>query len=279
MKFTLASFLLVTASAQHTDEITTKSIVVAALPCLQAYPQSPRDVFDGSLGDRSPRGSKPVCAKPLANLDMVNIHFHEGAEHKSIYEYDIPAGTNDGVNEGGWLCHTEGLSTDQMQPYDFQYCRNVKVGSTYEVHWVYSSGGPEYEDYGGEKILTDGLNDAFALNTNPFIVVQSQALLLVSDDAFDDDNLRWGMTNFTDMADYVGSSTGTSYSNENCSPLSISWHVDRKCRMLSASSFDNMCRIMNEVHGMFEDLEPAKPRVLVRPQWASIEIFYETGYD
>jgi hypothetical protein len=48
-----------------------------------------------------------------------------------------------------------------------------------------------------------------------------------------------------DLAIYTGSSTGTSRDNEICSPYApITWQVDRKCHMISASSFDKMCADM-----------------------------------
>merc|ERR1719188_2386403 len=45
-----------------------------------------------------------------------------------------------------------------------------------------------------------------------------------------------------DIAYYTGSTTGTSRNNEICSAYTpITWQVDRKCHMISASSFDKMC--------------------------------------
>ena len=49
----------------------------------------------------------------------------------------------------------------------------------------------------------------------------------------------------TDLAIYTGSSTGSARSNSVCSPYSpITWQVDRKCHMISASRFDLMCAEM-----------------------------------
>ena len=43
-----------------------------------------------------------------------------------------------------------------------------------------------------------------------------------------------------DMAYYTGSTTGTSRDNQVCSRYTpITWQVDRKCHMISASSFDH----------------------------------------
>merc|ERR1719428_1741503 len=48
-----------------------------------------------------------------------------------------------------------------------------------------------------------------------------------------------------DMAYYTGSTTGTTRSNEICSRYTpITWQVDRKCHLISASTFDKMCADM-----------------------------------
>jgi hypothetical protein len=44
---------------------------------------------------------------------------------------------------------------------------------------------------------------------------------------------------------YSGSTTGTSRSNTVCSAYGpITWHVDRTCHLISASTFDKMCADM-----------------------------------
>jgi hypothetical protein len=114
-----------------------------------------------------------------------------------------------------------------------------------------------------------------ALNANPFIAVQSMALVVVSDDEFNNANFLDGLETFydSDVAQYLGSTTGPSYDNAVCSPLSVSWHVDRKCQRISAASFDGMCRRMKEDYGMEDDLHPHDSRVLVVPEWSSTQLF------
>ena len=53
------------------------------------------------------------------------------------------------------------------------------------------------------------------------------------------DGIRYGQ----DIAKYTGSSTGDSFDNvDACSTYgAITWHVDRKCHLVSASSFDKLC--------------------------------------
>ena len=48
-----------------------------------------------------------------------------------------------------------------------------------------------------------------------------------------------------DVAKYTGSTTGTTRNNTVCSKYTpITWQVDRKCHLISASSFDKMCADM-----------------------------------
>merc|ERR1711943_171644 len=77
----------------------------------------------------------------------------------------------------------------------------------------------------------------------------------------------------TDMAAYTGSTTGTSRSNEVCSAYSpITWQVDRKCHLISASSFDKMCSDMKaQVDDMSDDLYAHGSRMLVERAYASTQ--------
>merc|ERR1712124_40258 len=50
-----------------------------------------------------------------------------------------------------------------------------------------------------------------------------------------------------DVAAYTGSTTGTTRNNEKCSKYTpITWQVDRKCHLISASTFDKMCADMKQ---------------------------------
>ena len=53
---------------------------------------------------------------------------------------------------------------------------------------------------------------------------------------------------WSDVAMYTGSTTGTSRDNQICSRYTpITWQVDRKCHMISASSFDKLCADMKKI--------------------------------
>merc|ERR1712232_506629 len=69
-----------------------------------------------------------------------------------------------------------------------------------------------------------------------------------------------------DIAYYTGSTTGTSRNNELCSQYTpITWQVDRKCHMISASSFDKLCYDMKlQKDDMTKDLHAHGSRELVK---------------
>ena len=64
---------------------------------------------------------------------------------------------------------------------------------------------------------------------------------------------------------YTGSTTGTSRDNTICSAYGpITWHVDRMCHLISASSFDKMCKDMLEQgDDMSNDIYPHGAREVV----------------
>merc|ERR1719324_2263513 len=68
-----------------------------------------------------------------------------------------------------------------------------------------------------------------------------------------------------DMAIYTGSTTGTSRDNDICSAYSpITWQVDRKYHLISASTFDKMCADMKQQpDDMSDDLHAHGARELV----------------
>merc|ERR1712019_312714 len=74
-----------------------------------------------------------------------------------------------------------------------------------------------------------------------------------------------------DIAKYTGSTTGTSRNNEICSRYTpITWQVDRKCHLISASSFDKMCADMKEQRDdMSMDLHAHGARELVADEFAA----------
>ena len=69
-----------------------------------------------------------------------------------------------------------------------------------------------------------------------------------------------------DIAYYTGSTTGTTRDNQICSAYTpITWQVDRRCHMISASSFDKLCYDMKQQRDdMTDDLHAHGARELVK---------------
>lgn len=75
----------------------------------------------------------------------------------------------------------------------------------------------------------------------------------------------------SDIAYYTGSTTGTTRNNEICSQYApITWQVDRKCHLVSASTFDKMCADMkSQRDDMSDDLYAHGSRELVADNLAA----------
>jgi hypothetical protein len=224
--------------------------------------------FKGGLdmGELSPI-TEPYWKKGLC---PVNVHWHLGAEHYSAGEYDENGKgsreidwTTDGGQApdalGSFQCHHYDPEDNKFtRKYDWKHCIGMEVGQTYEVHWPHSAAGacgtpnqyqtPFYDgvfcnlDVPTFNTLTP---QQIALNVG----VQGQVFTVVNDESYFRPNLMRGMIvdgeMGTDLAIYTGSSTGSARSHSVCSPYSpITWQVDRKCHMISASSFDLMCAEM-----------------------------------
>ena len=129
------------------------------------------------------------------SMRLSNIHWHLGAEHYCAGEYDQEydegehrakaAGRRQpNVNEEhesiapGRMCSVDrlGLTEAQLETYDFQYCGGVvRVGSTYEMHYVHSSGtaynrgdDDATNDF-AQGFLSDGLSGAFNYSHNAVV--------------------------------------------------------------------------------------------------------------
>ena len=82
-----------------------------------------------------------------------------------------------------------------------------------------------------------------------------------------------------DIAIYTGSTTGETRNNDMCSQYApITWQVDRKCHMISASSFDKLCYDMKmQRDDMSDDLHAHGSRELVKDDLAANKQYYPAG--
>jgi hypothetical protein len=176
----------------------------------------------------------------------------------------------------GFRCHKYNKDdTKFTKEYKWQHCEGMHVGETYEVHWPHSAAGAcgtpfQYQTpfYDG-VFCKDNIISLDPLNTFQKIGVQSQVYTVVNDENYYYPDLIRGWIHDgdygADVAKYTGSTTGTSRDNAICSRFTpITWQVDRKCHLISASSFDKMCADMkNQKDDMSSDLHAHGSRVLV----------------
>merc|ERR1712039_437613 len=106
-------------------------------------------------------------------------------------------------------------------------------------------------------------------STEASIGVQGQVFTIINDEDYYYPDLFRGMIKQGDFGKdikyYTGSTTGTTRNNQICSNYApITWQVDLKCHLISASSFDKMCEMMlQQADDMHGDVYPHGARELV----------------
>lgn len=189
-----------------------------------------------------------------------------------------------GKERYGFACrHYDANNAIFTKAYDWKHCIGMHVGETYEVHWPHSALGacdtphqyqsPFYDGvfchYNPLALKPAGHKDLTPQDIAYHVGVQAQVFVIVNDESYYYPNLMKGMIvqdKFgSDLGIYTGSTTGTSRSNKVCSAFApITWQVDRKCHLISASSFDKMCADMKQVNDdMATDLHAHGARELV----------------
>jgi len=233
--------------------------------------------------------------KPFYQSKMcpVNVHWHVGAEHRSAGQYDEngtgPTTKSPSSARLGFRCnHYDAADPKFTTPYVFKHCDEMEVGETYEVHWPHSSLGDCGTVYQYQTPFVDGVfcnlpdPEAFVKAATPQDIadnvgVQGQVFTVVNDEAYFYPDLMRGMivskSMGVDLTIYTGSATGTSngLGNNVCSTIApITWQVDRKCHLISASSFDAMCADMKmQVSDMTSHTKPEGSRELVADEYAA----------
>jgi hypothetical protein len=236
-----------------------------------------------SAGEYDEHGSGPHDDYALSEDDDHRRRLGEPAgERRQLSE--------EGARLGYQCRHYDENDKKFTKKYDWEHCVDMKVGQTYEVHWPHSTVGACGTPYQFQTPFYDGvfcqLGDGSAIKSGAAtahnnVGVQSQVFTIVNDEDYYYPDLLKGAINggsdtnleyWTDVAIYTGSTTGTSRNNDDaCSAYSpITWQVDRKCHLISASSFDKMCADMKaQVDDMADDLYPHGSRELVTNDLAS----------
>ncbi len=216
--------------------------------CVGFGPQTPRDI--DSLGGENKRMF--TMAPPSTKMNLCNIHFHENAEHKAK-DFSIYAGDGNHGYDSGYQCGiSKELSKAELAPTKAAICKgehgDLQPGDTIEVHWVHSSA-----DVKPGPTLGSCLDDA---TMNPALRVETQVFTLVNDsNALDfndldyDGNMVNGYhqpkalpTNTGKPVEFLGSTTGPKYSEQQCSPLQVAWSVRPQCAKLDINSVGEWCK-------------------------------------
>ncbi len=191
-------------------------------------PQSPRDL-ETVAGDNNRAFN---AAPPYQQMNLCNIHFHEGAEHRGG-QYTTYLGNGDGTGYGTGFGYSGDLTEAELAPYDGTVGGfdkgDLVPGDTIEVHYVHSSAlitpGPTLGACLSESII------------NPQLRVEGQVFVIVNDESAADfaELMEIGMVDGYHQAlnipddtgrpiTYPGSTTGPSY-NEAGSPIQVSWSM------------------------------------------------------
>lgn len=207
-------------------------------------PQTPRDLD-------SPAGENPrvfSLAPAPTQMNLCNIHFHANAEHKAK-AFSLYAGEGENGVGGGYRCEIgESLTAEELRAPATNHCKDVKPGDTIEVHWVHSSC-----DVAPGKGLGSCLSESCA---NPNLRVETQVFTLVNDpSAMDFADMAYGghvvgglhqAKSIPDQTgepvQFLGSTTGPSFTEQVCSPLQVSWSVRPQCAKLDINSLSDWCR-------------------------------------
>lgn len=191
-------------------------------------PQSPRDIAMTAGTNTLDFQDAPAFTK----MNLCNIHFHEGAEHKGG-EFTTYAGNGNGLGFGSGYLYDGSLTEAELAPIDYEVGETkhstLVPGDTIEIHYVHTTAqvqpGPT---------LGSCLSESVA---NPQLRVEAQVFVLVNDDSAADLGMLTelqsvgGFHQAVNLPNdsgtpivYDGSTTGPSY-NEAGSPLQVTWSV------------------------------------------------------
>ena len=247
--------------------------------------------YKGGLNTTFEPITDPYYTKGLC---PVNVHWHVGAEHRSEGEYDESFDANgpadahrmlSGDARQGFRCkYYDASDAKYTTEYNWQHCIGMHVGETYEVHWPHSAAGDcgtpnQYQTPFYDGVFCNLDAETFATltpeNIKDAVGVQAQVFTIVNDESYYYPDLLRGMIVDGEMGQmvtkYTGSTTGTTRDNKICSQYApITWQVDRKCHLISASTFDKMCADMKaQRDDMSDDLYPHGARELVLDELAA----------
>ena len=166
-------------------------------------------------------------------MNLCNIHFHRNAEHKAAaYSTFVKDGDN-----SGWACQEPAAGRLSKEHVEYNGCEGIEEGDTIEVHWVYTTCDTETA---GVTPLGGGLNACLTtICSSPEVRVVAQVFVLQKNS-----DLKFAKSSISHndpRVVYTGSTIGTSYSNNHCSPFQVTWDVKTTCDTLDIDDFSNWC--------------------------------------
>ena len=171
-------------------------------------------------------------------------------------------------------------SDGSVKEYDWKYCKDMHVGLTYEFHWPHSSLGAcqtpwQYQYHFLDGVLCGATQGGVDIATAAALLgdkthgigVEGQVFTIVNGGDADAKRPTWDVLNgwdrqsAKDVAYYQGSTTGDAvqsgaHAGDKCRGTGdlVTWHVDRECHTLEASTMDEMCRRMLVISA--DDMSP-----------------------
>lgn len=213
-------------------------------PACEGYgPQTPRDI-DNTAGENRRSFS---LAPSYKQMNLCNIHLHNNAEHKAK-DFPIYAGEGEHGHGGGYQClMSKSLTAAELKAPEKNACKGIKPGDTLEVHWVHSSCDVKPAEGLGACLSPTCSNPDLRVETQVFTVVNDPSALNFKTMAYDG-NMVNGFhqakslpTNTGMPVEFMGSTTGPKYTDQQCSPLQVTWSVRPKCAKVDINSLSEWC--------------------------------------
>lgn len=230
--------------------------VAAGAACEGFGPQAPRDI--DNVGGENKRSFS--LAPAYKEMNLCNIHFHNNAEHKAK-AFSIYAGEGEHGHGGGYRCNIgTSLSKAELKAPKQDICQGLKPGETIEVHWVHSSCEVKPGEGVGSCMSESCANPDLRVETQVFTVVNDASALNFNDFAYDG-NIVNGFhqakslpVNTGKAIEFMGSTTGPKFTEQQCSPLQVSWSVRPQCAKVDINSLGEWCKDNvfkeNHAHGV-----------------------------
>ena len=205
--------------------------------CLTMGPQTPRDI-SSKVGLNT---TTFAMAPASTEMNLCNIHTHTNAEHKG-------PGFSVFVNDseyGGYACNRSGdLTEAELAPYADNDYRKVKPGNTIEVHWVHTSCDAKPGKGLGACVPETCESPTLRVETQVFLVVNDRNAANFMDYGYSGSKTG-GLhqpkslpTGTGAPVQFLGSTTGPSYTQTVCSPAQVTWSVRPQCQKLDIASLD-----------------------------------------